>query len=288
MKPAPKVLRRGEWGWPTKPVHLEVLSEVVPETDRPPLLFLHGLGHGAWCFAQNWQAAAAERGYSSYAMSLRGHGGSGGQTRLGRTTLRDYVHDVLQVISSLDQPPVLVAHSLGTLVAQRVLQRYPARAGVLLTPIPAGGIPSTMVSGLRSKPVDFTRAVLGGTLRLNAADLFADLPEATAREYVSRIGRESPWAQYAMLVPEALRPIESPVMVVGAEKDTLVAAADVRRCARALGVEPVWVPGGHDVMLDGSWRTVLSTVLDWVDTTCPPGPPLPGARQMQPLEVTFT
>ena len=76
-----------------------------------------------------------------------------------------------------------------------------------------------------------------------------------------------------MLVPEALRPIESPVMVVGAEKDTLVAAADVRRCARALGVEPVWVPGGHDVMLDGSWRTVLSTVLDWVDTTCPPGPP---------------
>ena len=99
------------------------------------------------------------------------------------------MHDVLQVISSLDQPPVLVAHSLGTLVAQRCCSAIrPARV-YCSRRFPAGGIPSTMVSGLRSKPVDFTRAVLGGTLRLNAADLFADLPEATAREYVSRIGR---------------------------------------------------------------------------------------------------
>jgi len=281
-----KVLRRREWAWPSKPVHLEVRAQTVPGTDRPPLLFLHGLAHGAWCYAEHWQPAAAERGYSSYAMSLRGHGGSGGQTRLGRTTLRDYVHDVLQVLSTLDQPPVLVAHSLGTLVAQRVLQRYPARAGVLLTPVPAGGIPATMVSGLRSKPVDFTRAVLGGTLRLRSEDLFADLPDVQARDYVSRLGRESPWAQYAMLVPESLGRIEPPVLVVGAREDTLVAAADVRRCAKTLAVEPVWVPGGHDVMLDGAWAEVLGTVLDWVDATCPPGPPLPGARELPPLDIT--
>lgn len=287
MTRAPKVLRRREWAWPSKPVHLEVLAKEVPDSNRPPLLFLHGLGHGAWCYAEHWQDAAAARGYSSYSMSLRGHGGSGGQTRLGRTTLRDYVHDVLQVIASLDQPPVLVAHSLGTLVAQRVLQRYPARAGVLLTPIPAGGIPSTMISGMRTKPLDFTRAVLGGTLRLRPADLFADLPAEQARDYVSRIGRESPWAQYSMLIPEALRPIHSPVMVVGAKQDTLVAAGDVRRCAAALGVEPVWVPGGHDVMLDGQWLAALDAVLDWVDRTCPPGPALSGAREVAPLEVAF-
>lgn len=287
MNKSPKVLRRREWGWPSKPVHLEVLAHEVPGSERPPLLFLHGLGHGAWCYVEHWQGAAAQRGYSSYAMSLRGHGGSGGQTRLGRTTLRDYVHDVLQVIASLDQPPVLVAHSLGTLVAQRVLQRYPARAGVLLTPIPAGGIPSTMVSGMRTKPVDFTRAVLGGTLRLRPQDLFADLPPEQAREYVSRIGRESPWAQYSMLIPESLRAIQSPVLVVGARRDSLVAAGDVRRCASALGVEPVWVPGGHDVMLDGQWQLALNAVLDWVDRTCPPGPALPGAREVAPLEVTF-
>ena len=287
MTGAPKVLRRAEWAWPTKPVHLEVIAHEVPDTDKPPLLFLHGLGHAAWCYAQNWQAAAAERGYSSYAMSYRGHGGSGGQNELRRSTLRDYVHDVLQVITTLPQPPVVVAHSLGTLVAQRLLQRYPARAGVLMTPIPAGGIPGTMVQGMRRKPIDFTKAVLGATLQFSADDLFADLPPEVARDYVSRIGRESPWAQYAMLRPERLRPLLCPVLVLGAEEDRLVAAADVQRCARALGTEPVWVPGGHDVMLDGSWRAALDAVLDWVDMTCPPGAPLAGAREMPPLQVTF-
>lgn len=279
-----KVVRRGEWAWPSQPVHLEVLATEV-ESDRPPLLFVHGLGHGAWCFAENWQQAAAERGYSSYAMSLRGHGGSGGANRLGRTTMRDYVHDVLQVIGQLPQPPVIIGHSMGTLVVQRIVQRYPARAAVLLTPIPARGIPSTMVQGMRSKPVDFTRAVLGGTLRLREKDLFAGLSAEQARDYTSRVGRESPWAQYAMLVPEKLRTVECPVLVVGAEQDTLVAAADVERCAQALGTSVTWVPGGHDVMLDAAWPQVLDTVLDWVDTTCPPGAPLPGARAVEPLAL---
>ncbi len=286
MSRGPQVLRRGEWAWPTKPVHLEVIAEEVPGSDRPPLLFLHGLGHGAWCYAQHWQGVAAGRGYSSYAMSYRGHGGSGGQRELRRATLRDYIHDVLQVIVTLPQPPVIVAHSLGTLVAQRVLQRYPARAGVLMTPIPTAGIPATVVQGMRRRPVDFTRAVLGATLRLTAEDLFADLPAEVAAGYVSRIGRESPWAQYAMLRPERLGPVQSPVMVVGAVQDRLVAAADVQRCARALGEQVVWVPGGHDVMLDGPWRESLDTVLGWVDRTCPPGAPLPGARALPPLHIS--
>lgn len=286
MSVAPKVLRRAEWAWPTQPVHLEVIARDVADSDSPPLLFLHGLGHAAWCYAEHWQEAAAARGYSSYALSYRGHGGSGGQNDLRRATLRDYVHDVLQVITTLPQPPVVIAHSLGTLVAQRLLQRYPARAGVLMTPIPAGGIPGTVVQGMRRKPVDFTKAVLGATLRFSADDLFSDLPPEVARGYVSRIGRESPWAQYAMLRPERLGPLLCPVLVVGAEDDRLVAAADVERCARALGTQPLWVPGGHDVMLDGSWPDVLDTILDWVDATCPPGPPLSGARELPPLEVT--
>ena len=287
MSVAPKVLRRAEWAWPTQPVHLEVIARDVADSDSPPLLFLHGLGHAAWCYAEHWQEAAAARGYSSYALSYRGHGGSGGQNDLRRATLRDYVHDVLQVITTLPQPPVVIAHSLGTLVAQRLLQRYPARAGVLMTLIPAGGIPGTVVQGMRRKPVDFTKAVLGATLRFSADDLFSDLPPEVARGYVSRIGRESPWAQYAMLRPERLGPLLCPVLVVGAEDDRLVAAADVERCARALGTQPLWVPGGHDVMLDGSWPDVLDTILDWVDATCPPGPPLSGARELPPLEVTF-
>jgi pimeloyl-ACP methyl ester carboxylesterase len=263
-------------------VHREVLSA----GEGPPLLFVHGLGHGAWCFAEAWLPAAAERGYRAHALSLRGHGGSGGQNDLGRTTLRDYEHDVLQTIAGLPQPPVLIGHSLGSLVVQRVLQRYPARAGVLLTPIPAVGAPATIAQMTRRKPGEMLRATAGATLRLTAEDLFADLPADQARDFASRVGRESRWAQYAMMRPERVGPIDAPLLVVGAEQDRLVARADVQRCADSLGADLMWVPGGHDVMLDGARLEVLDTVLAWVARTCPPGPPLPGARFTQPLQLS--
>ncbi|NQU37105.1 MAG: alpha/beta fold hydrolase [Actinobacteria bacterium] len=280
------VLRRWEWSNPTKPTHLEVLETQVPDTDRAPLLFVHGLAHGAWCFSEHWQGAAALRGYSSYAISLRGHGGSGGGQRLGRTLLRDYVHDVLQVVSTMPTVPVIVGHSLGALVVQRVLQRYPARAGVLLTPVPAGGIPHSIIDGVRRKPLALAATLAGRTLRLAEDDLFAQLPADEAARYVSRLGPESPWAQFAMMRPERLGPVTSPVLVVGAEDDRLIAGADVTRAAAALNVPLTWVPGGHDVMLDGQWEVVLNTVLDWIDGSCLPGsPPLPGAGLVPALEL---
>lgn len=278
-----RVLRRAEWAWPTKPVHLEILSNDV-RSANPPLLFVHGLGHGAWCF-EPWLERAAQADFSACAVSLRGHGGSGGQNGLGATTLRDYQHDVLQAITGLDQPPVLIGHSLGALVVQRLLQRYPARAGVLLAPIPAVGAPTTVLQMTRRKPGAMVQATLGVTLRLTADDLFSGLPQQQAQNYASRLGRESRWAQYAMLRPERLGPVDAPVLVVGAEQDRLVAASDVRRCAASLDSEVVWVPGGHDLMLD-AWRDqALDEVLAWVTRTCPPGPPLPGARLTKPLQI---
>lgn len=273
-----RVLRRAEWAWPSAPVHLEVLSA----GEGPPLLFVHGLGHGAWCWEQ-WLPAAAARGFSAHALSLRGHGGSGGQNDLGRTTIRDYEHDVLQVVQQLPEPPVLIGHSLGSLVVQRVLQRYPARAAVLLTPIAAVGAPATIAGMVRRKPGEMLRATAGATIRLTAEDLFADLPPAEAASYASRVGRESRWAQYAMMRPERVGPIDCPVLVVGAEQDRLVAAADVQRCAKSLAAELRWVPGGHDVMLDGPRMEVLAEVLQWVESV-PRG--LPGARLTEPLHLT--
>ena len=70
------------------------------------------------------------------AVSLRGHGGSGGGERLSRAGIRDYMHDVVQTIVRLPAQPVLVGHSIGGLVVQRVLERYPVRAGVLISPVP--------------------------------------------------------------------------------------------------------------------------------------------------------
>ena len=62
---------------------LEVITR-EPETDaRPtPVLFVHGMFHGAWCWEEHFLPYFAQRGYAAHALSLRGHVGSEGRERL--------------------------------------------------------------------------------------------------------------------------------------------------------------------------------------------------------------
>lgn len=265
-----RVMRPFDWALPPRPVHREVLS-VLPEVEssRPPLLFVHGMGHGAWCYAEHWLPAAAGRGYPAHAVSLRGHGGSGGHTRLRRTLLRDYVHDVLQTAISLPRPPVLIGHAMGAIVVRLVLERYPAPAGVLVAPAPLHGGLRTLAMIARERPSHALRAVAGASLPMTADALFERLDPGSARRLESRFGPESPLVQYDVaLLPRRAGRVRAPMLVVATPDDRYVSLADVRRTASDLGVQPVLFPGmGHDLMLDAGQDRVLDAILDWVDVT---------------------
>lgn len=43
---------------------------------RPPLVFVHGSYHAAWCWAEHWLPFFADSGFDCYAVSLLGQGES--------------------------------------------------------------------------------------------------------------------------------------------------------------------------------------------------------------------
>ena len=132
---------------------LEVIArECDGESDRPPLLFVHGAGHGAWCWAEHLLDFFAEHGFDSYALSLRDHGESGGRERLRWTSIADYVSDVEQVAAGLPREPVLVGHSLGGLVVQKYLEAHDAPAAVLLAPPSVRGLLGSALRTFREHP----------------------------------------------------------------------------------------------------------------------------------------
>jgi pimeloyl-ACP methyl ester carboxylesterase len=271
-----KVLRPWDWSMPSRGVHREVLSAIpvgwdeLPRSTRtPPVLFIHGVAHGAWCYAEHWLPATAEHGYPAYALSLRGHGGSGGGRHLGTTLMRDYIHDIMQTITELPQPPVIVGHSMGAILAQLIAERYPVRAMVLLTPAPIHGAWRALGSLLKSRPADALGSIVGRTIPMQADTLFTGIDARTAENYVSRMGKESPLVQYELLRSRRLGPISAPTLVIGARDDALVPVSDVQRTAARLGVQPVWLTGiGHDVMLDTRWKDALDVMLNWLDDVC--------------------
>jgi len=265
-----RIVRPLEWARPVPPVLREVLT-ATPEADehRPPVLFVHGFGHGAWVFGEHWLEHTAGRGFPAHALSLRGHGGSGAARR---ATLRAYTHDVVQVASALPRRAVLVGHGAGALIVAAALARYPARAAVLVAPVLGG--PAELGAALRRNPAGTLPAAFGAPLRLSRAQLFSrELPDAAAREYTGRLGRAGTLAQWQLLAHRDPGPPvgEPPVLVVGSPDDRVVPVSALTGAARRYGGAPLLFPGmGHDLMLDTRWAEPIDAILDWLDKSGAP------------------
>lgn len=268
MRRRTTVLRQLDWTFPPKPVQRELLSrEAAQPSDRPPLLFVHGMNHGAWCWAQHWMLAAAERGWPSYAVSLRAHGASGGYDHLRRWKYRDYEHDVMQAIIELPRSPVIVGHSMGAQVVRRVLERYVPPAAVLLCPPGATAGVSVMARFAVRRPGTYARAALGQPITLDDGDLFGpEMDRVAAGRYAERMTPEPPLAVYETMLRPHARVSRAPVLVLGADQDALVSVSDVVRTARIYRTRPHVFRGmGHDLMLEPRWRQPLELLLDWAE-----------------------
>lgn len=248
------------------------MTSVLPErgSRRHPLLFVHGAWHGAWCW-ERFLPWFVERGWECHAVDLRGHGDSPNDRSLRCTRIADYAEDVGTAIARLDRPPIVVAHSMGTLAVQRHLEGKTLPGAVLVAPIPLGGIWRTVLRVARRHPIAFLKANLTLDLkplvadRRVAADLLfgADIDPGEADAVCRRLQGESYRAFLDMLLLVRARPplIPTPVAIVTGSADRIFPIGDVRRTARAYGTDPAVIPGGaHDLMLGPHWEETARAV----------------------------
>jgi pimeloyl-ACP methyl ester carboxylesterase len=253
------VLRFDDWTSPVPPVPREVRQARPPlgtaQDDLPPVLFVPGLGHGAWAFGEHWLAHTASRGFPAYAVSPRERG-----------DFRAYAHDVVQVAASLPRQTVLVGHGAGALTVARALSRYPARAAVLVAPVLDGW--ATLGAALRTNLAGTVPAIFGASLRLSRRQLFSPgLPASEADAYRERLRPAGARAQWQLVTHRAVpRPVgRPPTLVVGSPDDRVVPRSSLDRTAARYGGAPLLFPGmGHDLMLDANWIEPIDAILDWL------------------------
>lgn len=241
-----------------------------------PLLFIHGIHHGAWCWERHFLPWFAARGWDSYALSLRGHGKSSGSTR--NAHLRQYVDDVLETAASLPAPPVLIGHSMGGLLVQLCIQQQTFPAAVGVTPVTPRSALQFVISRVIRQPLDVVRGML--TWRLyplidtpeKAAALFfhPSLSVAEHAELHSHLGDESFWLVFEATLmnhPNASRIRERgvPLLLMAAAEDTILSVESIQRAALAYGADVVVYPGmAHDIMLDPTWEIGAAGIADWL------------------------
>ncbi len=254
---------------------LEMINEKPKgKAHATPLLFVHGKWHAAWCWAEHFLPYFADHGYTSYALSLRGHGGSEGRQRLRWTSIADYVADVAQVAGQMETPPAIIGHSMGGFITQKYLETHAAPAAALLTAIPPSGLWPTLwlvfcrYPGIVLKTFATLRLFPINTPALAREALFsADMPEEKVIEYQTRLRDESFRAcldELGLNLVKAKR-IRAPLLVIGAENDALVTPDMVRKTVRTYGTTAVIFPNmAHDVMLEKNWQAVADRILEFL------------------------
>ena len=111
--------------------------EAAGDPDRPPLVFLHGIGGAAR--AWRGQLAAFSERYRAIAWDMPGYGGSLPLAHASIVGLAEALQDFL--LGTGATRPIIVGHSIGGMIVQQWLVKYPhaARAVVLAQTSPAFG-----------------------------------------------------------------------------------------------------------------------------------------------------
>jgi pimeloyl-ACP methyl ester carboxylesterase len=247
-----------------------------PQTGAP-ILFLHGAFGAAWMWREIFMPYFARRGRASLALSVRGHGTSEGRADLKSWHLSHYLDDVRRGFAELDEPPVVIAHSLGGLLAQMLIGREPMRALVLLGSLPPEGL---MLESPRLAFTDtaiWLEGVLGSLVQerrpieLAAHQLlFSEgLPPDQVARYSARMTPESPRVLAEAHLPVPIAPaflFGIPAGVWHGAEDRLVLQASSRRTALYHGGEHHVAEGqGHFLQLDVGAETVARDVMRWID-----------------------
>ena len=264
-------------------LHLELRSRLPARGAKgngrkPPLLFVHGGYSDGWFWDAYFLPWFARQGYAAHALSLRGHGESGGHDSLFVVGLDDYAADVEHVMAELPAQPILIGHSMGAAICERLLATRPVRAAALIAPVPPSGLvgiaarlaaesPDTLMQLMQFDPSRLSAHVLESLRPYYFSD---DVEPAILAEATRHFCAESPRAildlslRLHWQLPERSA---TPLLVLGAAGDRICTPDDTHATARHHGVEAHILPGlAHMMMLERQWEQPARAVLRWLGT----------------------
>ncbi|HMC85676.1 MAG TPA: alpha/beta hydrolase [Chitinophagaceae bacterium] len=256
---------------------------------KKTIVFIHGL----WIHASAWQPCMdffQQNGYQTLNPAWPGDSATVAESRanaqrIANRGVTEVADSYAAVIKTLAEPPIVIGHSFGGLLAQIILGRGIAAAGIAIDPAPMKGVWQLPLSALKA-----SFPVLGNPFNLKKAISlsfpqfqygFANaVPEAEAKQLYDQ------WT-----IPAPARPLfqaatatfagnetkvdtanstRGPLLITGGEKDHIappvLGEASLKKYNKSVVTEfKLFENRGHSLVVDNGWKEVAEYSLAWLN-----------------------
>lgn len=255
---------------------------------KPPIVFIHGL----WLLPSSWwqwEKYFNSLGYSTLSLSWPGDSTTVEEARqhperIAGIGMKQIADACAAQIAELGEPPIVIGHSFGGLVAQELLGRGIGSAAIAIDPAPIKGVRSSPPSVLRSflpfliNPFNIHRAVLlsPGQFRYGFAN---EVTEDTAKELYDRYVVPAPAKPLFEVLVATFGPGQAkavnttasrgPLLVIGGEKDHNAPPVFGQSTVRQYRGDSIteyheFANRGHALIIDDGWEEIASYCAAWL------------------------
>ena len=219
-------------------------------------LLIHGALRGAWLWERIIPLIQKRGGAKAIAIDLPGHG----KRAAGRAgvDMSAYINDVISYIKEKDiSDIVLVGHSMSGIIISRVVEEVPERIRHLVylaAVVPRDG--DALVSLLTKERQDTLHKLEGKTKEIYGPIealrplYFTDLPDGDEKDSFLKQLTPQPLAVFFEKIPlKRFYSLKMPKTYILGLRDKSLPPELTRGFAERLGVKPVEIDAGHDMMI---------------------------------------
>ena len=265
--------------------------ESANASGRTPVVFVHGL----WLLSSSWQPwrdLFEDNGFATLAPGWPDDPATVAEARdhpeaFAKKMVQQVTDHYLEAIAALDQAPVVIGHSFGGLIAQKIAGEGVATVTVSIDNAPFKGVLPLPASSLKSaapvltNPANARRGVsltweqfqYGWVNNLTEEEgrrLYetAHVPAAGAPLFQAAFANFNPFGGETQV--DSKNPERGPLLIIGGENDHTVPPAITNASYKIQSKNPgvteeIIIPGrGHSLTIDSGWREVADEALAFV------------------------
>ncbi len=255
---------------------------------KKTIVFIHGL----WIHASSWQPwmdVFNQQGYETINPGWPGDGPTIAACRenpqaIANRGVTEIADSYAAVIATLPEPPIVIGHSFGGLLAQIILSRGIAAAGIAIDPAPIKGVWQLPFTALKASlpvlgnPFNLTKAVSLSFEQFTYG--FANaVPAQEARELYDKWTIPAPARPLFQAATASFAGNETkvntanttrgPLLITGGENDHIappvLGQASLKKYNKSVISEFKLFEGrGHSLIADHGWQEVAAFSLAWI------------------------